>query len=81
MNGLFGLNGITGYLIAVVLLLSIVFALGYSSIVVQQREASNPYAIKGNAVPNPKTIEDVYANLHELKIDSKANAAYAVEKN
>jgi len=38
MNGLFGLNGITGYLIAVVLLLSIVFALGYSSIVVQQEK-------------------------------------------
>lgn len=50
MNKLFGLNGITGLLLAVVLLLVIVFALGYKSILVQQDQATNFYTIDRNAV-------------------------------
>lgn len=46
MNGLFGLNGITGYLIAVVLLLTIVFIFGSNGVAIQKREAMNYYTIE-----------------------------------
>ncbi len=44
-RGIFKLNGITGMLIAVVLLLSILGFLVFNSLIVQQREASNFYKI------------------------------------
>lgn len=44
-RGIFKLNGITGMLVAVVLLLSILGFLAFNSIIVQQREASNFYKI------------------------------------
>ena len=44
-RGIFKLNGITGMLIAVVLLLSILGVLVFNSLIVQQREASNFYKI------------------------------------
>ena len=44
-RGIFKLNGITGMLIAVVLLLSILGFLVFNSIIVQQNEASNFYKI------------------------------------
>ena len=44
-RGVFKLNGITGMLVAVVLLLSILGVLVFNSIIVQQREASNFYKI------------------------------------
>ncbi|MCH5322415.1 MAG: DUF4006 family protein [Helicobacter sp.] len=52
MNGLFGLNGLGGFIIAVVLLLAIVFGLGYSAVITQSAEANNPYAIE-----NPNTLQ------------------------
>ena len=44
-RGIFKLNGITGMLVAVVLLLSILGVLVFNSVLVQQREASNFYKI------------------------------------
>lgn len=44
-RGIFALNGITGYLIAVVLLLSILGALTVFSLGVQNAEATNYYSI------------------------------------
>lgn len=44
-RGIFKLNGITGMLVAVVLLLSILGFLAFNSLIVQQREASNFYKI------------------------------------
>jgi hypothetical protein len=44
-RGLFTLNGITGYLIAVVLLLSILTVLTISAISVQKANAENYYTI------------------------------------
>ncbi|KIM08675.1 MAG: hypothetical protein KU29_02765 [Sulfurovum sp. FS06-10] len=45
-GGLFSfLHGLTGYAVAVVLLLSILGALTYFAIVVQQRESTNFYSI------------------------------------
>ncbi|MGP1560531.1 MAG: DUF4006 family protein [Helicobacteraceae bacterium] len=70
MNGTFGINGITGYLVAVVLLLSILGGLSYLGIVTQQHSAVNPYVISGSKVADPKTKEDVWANLQEVKMIS-----------
>ena len=44
-RGIFKLNGITGMLIAVVWLLSILGVLVFNALLVQQREASNFYKI------------------------------------
>jgi hypothetical protein len=46
MNGLFGVNGLLGYLVAVVLLLSIVFVFGMNAVAVQKREATNYYKME-----------------------------------
>ncbi|TLE02758.1 DUF4006 family protein [Helicobacter japonicus] len=46
MNGLFGLNGLTGFIIAVVLLLSIVAGLGTCAILTQQSVATSYYKIE-----------------------------------
>lgn len=46
MNGLFGLNGLIGFFIAVVLLLAIVVGLGTSAILVQKAEATHYYKIE-----------------------------------
>ncbi|MGE4294859.1 MAG: DUF4006 family protein [Campylobacterales bacterium] len=80
MNGentgsMFGLHGISGMLIAVVLLLSIVAFLTTLSVMTQQANASNPYVVTGSAVANPQSREDVYANLKEVgMIDASAKA-------
>ncbi len=44
-RGIFKLNGITGMLVAVVLLLSILGFLTYNALMVQQREATNYYKV------------------------------------
>lgn len=46
MNGLFGINGLLGYLVAVVLLLSIVGCFAFLAIGTQQREATNYYKLE-----------------------------------
>ena len=63
-RGLFTLNGITGMLIATVLLLTILAVLVYGAIVVQQNEAQNFYKInqdldglKANSPDNYKHYE------------------------
>ncbi len=48
-RGIFSLlHGITGMLIATVLLLTILGVLVFNAVVVQQREAQNPYKINQN---------------------------------
>lgn len=44
-RGIFKLNGVTGMLIAVVLLLTILATLVTNAVLVQQREATNAYSI------------------------------------
>ncbi|MDY3113272.1 MAG: DUF4006 family protein, partial [Helicobacter sp.] len=46
MNGLFGLNGLAGFLLAVVLLLAIVFGLGFTAVATQKSVANEPYKIE-----------------------------------
>lgn len=65
-GSMFGLHGITGMLIAVALLLSILVGLTVIGLKTQQENATRPYVVTGNAVANPQTIEDVYANLKEV---------------
>ncbi|MCE3039691.1 DUF4006 family protein [Helicobacter anatolicus] len=58
MNKLFGINGILGLLIAVVLLLIVVFLLGYQGIMIQKEQASNYYTIDRSAV-EMKSIDNI----------------------
>lgn len=45
MNGLFGLNGVLGYLIVVVALLVVVALFGFKAVEIQQREATHYYRL------------------------------------
>ncbi len=63
-RSIFALNGITGMLIAVVLLLSIVGVLTYFSVVTQAANASNFYKIE---------------NEKEIKMFSAENAKHMVD--
>jgi succinate dehydrogenase/fumarate reductase cytochrome b subunit len=63
-RGLFKLHGITGLLIAVVLLLTILATLVTNGVMVQQRESTNYYkinqeldALKANSLDNHKHYE------------------------
>ncbi|MCE3037374.1 DUF4006 family protein [Helicobacter sp. faydin-H20] len=58
MNKLFGINGILGLLIAVVLLLVVVFLLGYQGIMIQKEQASNYYTIDRSAV-EMKSVDNI----------------------
>ncbi len=66
MNGLFGVNGLLGYLVAVVLLLSIVFVLGMTAVGIQKSEATNYYKIE---------------NPFELKMNSTSNVNHVKSAN
>ncbi len=63
---MFGLNGIGGMLIAVVLLLSIVGFLGTSALLTQQNNASNYYKIDGE-----KEIKMIDAAAQAKVVDAK----------
>lgn len=63
---MFGLNGIGGMLIAVVLLLSIVGFLGTSALLTQQNNASNYYKIDGE-----KEIKMIDAASQAKVVDAK----------
>lgn len=63
---MFGLNGIGGMLIAVVLLLSIVGFLGTSALLTQQNNASNYYKIDGE-----KEIKTIDAAAKAKVVDAK----------
>ncbi len=63
---MFGLNGIGGMLIAVVLLLSSVGFLGINAILVQQKEATNHYKIEGE-----KEIKMIDKNSATKIVDAK----------
>ena len=65
-RGVFGLHGVTGMLIATVLLLSILVVLTIWGLGVQQQSASNFYD------PTPIT-----GSLDNVKADSKENANFA----
>ncbi len=65
-RAVFGLNGVTGMLIATVLLLSILVVLTIWGLGVQQKSATNYYD------PTPIT-----SNLDNVKMNSTANADFA----
>lgn len=60
---IFALNGITGMLIATVLLLSILAVLTYLGIKEQQRVADKPYVIE-----NPQAIQMISKDNAKLKV-------------
>lgn len=61
MGGLFGLNGLLGYFISIILLLLIVFGLGYAAVITQRTQGNNPYVID---------------NANALEMINKANAQH-----
>lgn len=63
MNGLFGLNGLTGFFIAVALLLSIVAGLGTCAIMTQKEVATTYYKI--DSVDSIKQISTDNAAHHK----------------
>jgi len=65
-RSVFGLNGVTGMLIATVLLLSILAFLTVWGLGVQQKSATNPYD------PTP-----IVGSLDNVKMISKENAQFA----
>jgi hypothetical protein len=67
-RSVFALNGVTGMLIATVLLLSILAFLTVWGLQVQQKSAQNPYD------PTPIT-----SNLDNVKMISKDNAKFAFQ--
>lgn len=72
-RGLFKLNGITGMLIAVVLLLSILGILVTNALLVQQREASNYYKV--NQDLNGLTSGSVFSD-YKQKSSEEQRANY-----
>ncbi len=56
MNGLFGINGLGGYIVAVALLLAIVFGLGYAAVITQKAQANNPYVIENQNSIEKKSV-------------------------
>lgn len=64
MDKMFGLNGIAGLLIAVVLLLSIVGFLGFKAVTTQQTSIEKPYHVK---------------DLNKVKMISSENALHQIK--
>ncbi|WP_104722331.1 DUF4006 family protein [Helicobacter mesocricetorum] len=58
MNGLFGINGLSGYFLSVVLLLVIVFILGYLAITTQRNQVNHPYVIENLNTLEKKSINN-----------------------
>lgn len=58
MHGLFGLNGLTGYFLAVFILLAVVVIFGYKAIMIQAQEADNPYKIENANALHMKSAEN-----------------------
>ncbi|MDR2638843.1 MAG: DUF4006 family protein [Helicobacteraceae bacterium] len=81
----FALNGISGMLVAVVLLLGIIGTLTTLGIITQQASANNPYVVRGEVV-NPKSKEEVFKNLKAVKMndadgEGKRNAFFNANTN
>ena len=66
MNGLFGINGLTGFIIAVVLLLSIVAGLGTCAILTQKAEATHYYTMQ-----QVDSIKQISTDNAKHRVDSK----------
>ncbi|MGM0519981.1 MAG: DUF4006 family protein [Campylobacterota bacterium] len=71
-RGIFKLNGITGMLIAVVLLLSILAFLVTNALLVQQREATNYYKVNQdlNGLTSGSVFSDREQNTNEEQYEN-----------
>lgn len=70
---IFSLNGITGMLIATVLLLSILGVLTYLGIIAQQETAQAPYGFDRSELSQVKMVDDNNANLEAQIMDKRGN--------
>ena len=78
-RGLFALNGITGMLIAVVLLLSILGTLTYFAIKVQQEQSQNFYTI--NQDINALTSGSIFSDRKQNTSDEQLKSYQFIGKN
>ena len=79
----FGINGITGMLIATALLLSIVFGLGYAAVVTQQETAQQSYEIKdpmGIKMVGPDLENETHVIIHGTPVGGDTLHKYNFEK-
>lgn len=65
---MFGLNGLLGLLIAVILVLGLAFLLGKKSVEVQQQEATNAYTLNAGGI-QMKSVDN--ATHYKLEKDQK----------
>ncbi len=67
MDKLFGLNGLAGFALAVVVLLSVVAFLGTCAILTQQEQATNFYKIENQSDIKERgnNVADFYKNVKE----------------
>lgn len=59
MNGLFGINGLLGYVVAVLLVVALAAGLGYAAVSAQKSQATNYYKIDNQAGIKMKSKENV----------------------
>lgn len=59
MKNLFGLNGLGGYILSVLVLLIIVFWLGYSAIITQKNQANNFYTIENINTLQKNSVDNI----------------------
>ena len=79
----FGIHGITGYLIATALLLSILAGLTYAAIVTQQATAHQSYEIKdplGIKMIGPDLSNETHVIIHGTPVGGDTLHKYKFEK-
>lgn len=59
MNGLFGINGLLGYIVAVLLVVGLAAGLGYMAVNTQKSQATNYYKIDNQTGIKMKSKENV----------------------
>ncbi|PAF44831.1 DUF4006 family protein [Helicobacter sp. 11S02596-1] len=67
MNGLFGINGLLGYLVAVLLVVGAAGVFGFAAIHIQKSQATNYYKIDNQDAIKMKSVgnEDHYQLVQE----------------
>ncbi|PAF42941.1 DUF4006 family protein [Helicobacter sp. 11S03491-1] len=59
MNGLFGINGLLGYIVAVVLVVGAAVCFGAAAIYIQKSQATHYYKIQDQSAIKMKSLDNV----------------------
>ncbi|PAF54524.1 hypothetical protein BKH42_01040 [Helicobacter sp. 13S00482-2] len=60
MNGLFGINGLLGYIVAVLLVVGLAVGFGFAAVSIQKSQATNYYKIDNQANIKMKSKDNAY---------------------